>query len=56
MKAFLMSAAKEPLAVRELPDPQPGPGRFVSGCGRLAFAEQTFMCGTESCRSLFRWF
>jgi D-arabinose 1-dehydrogenase-like Zn-dependent alcohol dehydrogenase len=41
MKAFLMSAAKEPLAVRELPDPQPGPGQV-----RIRM-RATGVCGTD---------
>ncbi len=41
MKAFLMSAAKEPLAVRNLPDPQPGPGQV-----RIRM-RATGVCGTD---------
>ncbi len=41
MKAFLMNAAKEPLAVRELPDPKPGPGQV-----RIRM-RATGVCGTD---------
>ena len=41
MKAFLMNATKEPLALRELADPQPGPGQV-----RIRM-RATGVCGTD---------
>jgi D-arabinose 1-dehydrogenase-like Zn-dependent alcohol dehydrogenase len=41
MKAMLMTAVKQPLAVREIPDPQPGPGQV-----RVRL-RATGVCGTD---------
>ena len=56
MKAFLMNAVKKPLAQRELPGTEPGPGQVRIRMRATGVLEPTFTCGTEGCRSLFRWF
>ncbi|MGD1096964.1 MAG: alcohol dehydrogenase catalytic domain-containing protein, partial [Bryobacteraceae bacterium] len=41
MKANLMTAVKEPLTMREMPDPQPGPGQV-----RIRL-QASGVCGTD---------
>jgi len=52
MRAILMTAVREPLETRDVPDPQPGPGQVRIRLHATGSVVPTCTCGMEN--SLFR--